>query len=706
MFDKARYGRLKGLVLGALCIATIAGANPILTPGVWKNISPNVNMGNFGFSDISLDPSNSQTIYVNGYRSTNGGETWNTVGDSSGPNTPDGTTATYIAAVCLRIDPNNPQHLYATRGVTADRAGFWVSTDGGAHWAIPAGFLATNTTRDVTMLDVDPMDFNHALVMSHSPWAGQNSSGVLETKDGGVTWIAHLPIAGWSGQINKGIHFLYDPVSHYGDATSRTWLVETNGQGIWRTTDAGSNWTKVSDLNAGHGMPQIYYAKNNVLYMGAELYPVRSTDNGASWTRLDNSGLPYSYYMGVIGDGTSLYITNSFPQAGAQYNTPMYTSQESDGLTWKAYDPLKTGSPQKFDNGPAKMAFDRAHRIVYSVNWAAGVWALKVVDSGAVRVSTSSLKTVASGAPYTDTLSVVYGKAPFAWSLVAGALPAGLALSQSGIISGTTTVDRGVYHFAVQVADADGATSPADLDLLVDTYRNPENPTDAQSGLSYEYFEGSWTNLPAFASLTPVKSGACSTFTLSVRNKDASYGIRFTGYIDIPADGSYTFYTTSDDGSRLFIGTDTIVDNDGSHGAQERSGTALLKAGKHAITVDYFQGAGGQELTVSWQGPGVVKAAIPAAHLFHGGATVTQGITQKGTNSPVARNLSFTAGRFAVEVPNGEGWTLNLYTLTGARTATFSGMGSKSISLRQNSGGFAVAKLQKPSGEIVERICR
>ena len=57
----------------------------------------------------------------------------------------------------------------------------------------------------------------------------------------------------------------------------------------------------------------------------------------------------------------------------------------------------------------------------------------------------------------------------------------------------------------------------------------------------------------------------------------------------MPADGQYTFYTNSDDGSNLYIDNVLVVNNDGLHGATEQSGTIGLKAGKHAISVGYIQ---------------------------------------------------------------------------------------------------------------------
>ncbi|RYF66625.1 MAG: hypothetical protein EOO39_22705, partial [Cytophagaceae bacterium] len=93
--------------------------------------------------------------------------------------------------------------------------------------------------------------------------------------------------------------------------------------------------------------------------------------------------------------------------------------------------------------------------------------------------------------------------------------------------------------------------------------RTPENPSTTVSGLDYSYYEGNWSALPNFTTLTPVKTGTVSTFDITPRNRDDQFSFNFKGYINVPTDGIYTFYTSSDDGSRLYIGTTMVVDNDG-----------------------------------------------------------------------------------------------------------------------------------------------
>jgi glucose/arabinose dehydrogenase len=83
-----------------------------------------------------------------------------------------------------------------------------------------------------------------------------------------------------------------------------------------------------------------------------------------------------------------------------------------------------------------------------------------------------------------------------------------------------------------------------------------------------------------------------------------------------PAEGTYTFRLTSDDGSKLWIGNTLVVDHDGLHGAEPKDGTITLTAGVHPLRVEYFERGGGQQLTLAWRPPGAGDfAVVPAAAL-------------------------------------------------------------------------------------------
>ena len=114
-------------------------------------------------------------------------------------------------------------------------------------------------------------------------------------------------------------------------------------------------------------------------------------------------------------------------------------------------------------------------------------------------------------------------------------------------------------------------------------------------------------------------TGVATGLDLGLRKRDDNFALRFTGYVEVPADGVYTFYLNSDDGSRLLIGSEVVVDNNGLHAAVDVPGQALLKAGQHPITVEYFQAGGERRLDVGYEGPGLAHQPLPPAALSHRG---------------------------------------------------------------------------------------
>ena len=141
--------------------------------------------------------------------------------------------------------------------------------------------------------------------------------------------------------------------------------------------------------------------------------------------------------------------------------------------------------------------------------------------------------------------------------------------------------------------------------------------------LDYEFYDGTPSgntvdNIPTSGTLG---RGQISDFNVAALQNVVdpgdtdAFGIRYNGFIQLPTTNSYTFYTNSDDGSKLFIDGVQIVDNDGNHGSQERSGTVTLSSGLHAIQVLFFEDGGGQNLTVQYQGPAIAKQNIPFTSL-------------------------------------------------------------------------------------------
>lgn len=82
-------------------------------------------------------------------------------------------------------------------------------------------------------------------------------------------------------------------------------------------------------------------------------------------------------------------------------------------------------------------------------------------------------------------------------------------------------------------------------------------------------------------------------------NLKTNFGVRCGSRIVIPQTGDYTFTLESEDGSQLFIDGIAVVDNDGIHGDQSRSGTVHLTAGNHKFRAIYFVTTNGKGLKLS-----------------------------------------------------------------------------------------------------------
>lgn len=144
----------------------------------------------------------------------------------------------------------------------------------------------------------------------------------------------------------------------------------------------------------------------------------------------------------------------------------------------------------------------------------------------------------------------------------------------------------------------------------------PLSGEDLRNGLNYSYYEGDFRRISDFAGVFPFREGTTGSLNLEVAGREDGFAITFGGYLQVEQEGLYTFFLRSDDGSDLYIGNEKVVDNDGLHGAVERSGVIVLKAGFYPLLVNFFEAGGSEALTVSYEGPDVEKQPIPAVRLF------------------------------------------------------------------------------------------
>lgn len=178
----------------------------------------------------------------------------------------------------------------------------------------------------------------------------------------------------------------------------------------------------------------------------------------------------------------------------------------------------------------------------------------------------------------------------------------------------------GAHEGALLFAWGVKATQRVFLDITAEATGGAPPPTTTP-GLAAAIYDGAFDVLPDFDAITPTETVVTSTFDISARAPTSDVGdafaYRFDGFLEVPADGAWTFTTTSDDGSRVWIDGALVVDNDGLHGPVEVSGEVALSAGPHAIRVGFFENSGGAMLSVEWSGPGRAREPIPADVLSH-----------------------------------------------------------------------------------------
>lgn len=254
--------------------------------GVWSTTTTSVGP----VYTIVIDPSNSNIMYTGSStlginKSTDKGVTW----------TPSNTGLSNTAILSLAISASNPQVLYAgTNFGTND--GVYKSVDGGGSWNRMVTGIG-ETAKGVQAIVVDPTNSDIAYIAVFDG-VTDSPTGLYKTTDGGNNWNASV---NGIGTIRNFLSLAINPTnpSIVFAGSSFSVATSTGPSTIYRTTDAGANWTEVNnglptdptDINPVRTMtisstnPNLVIAGlfvNSADLLGG-LYV--TTDGGDSWTR-------------------------------------------------------------------------------------------------------------------------------------------------------------------------------------------------------------------------------------------------------------------------------------------------------------------------------------------------------------------------------------------------------------------------------------
>jgi photosystem II stability/assembly factor-like uncharacterized protein len=350
-----------------------ASGDPILKHFVWRSIGP-ANIGG-RVDDIAVVESNPSTIYVGFatggiWKTTNNGTTWTPIFDEY-PVSSIGDIA---------IAPSNPDMIYVGTGEPNNRqsssfgAGVYTSVDGGKTFQA-AGL---EKTQSIARIVVHPKDPKIAYVAVAGHLFGPNAErGLYKTIDGGKTWTNTKFIDNDTGFTDvvmdpSNPNILY-AASYQRRRTPWGFNGGGLGSGIWKTTDAGKTWTKLTSglptnpiigrigLDLARSKPQTIYASIEVGPTGGTGAGVnddgtlqapgqgafggrgrggpppppdpnksgiwRSDDGGKTWKFLSNSMDRPMYYSQIRVDPTN-------PEIAYQGGAPFFKTTDG-GKTWR-----------------------------------------------------------------------------------------------------------------------------------------------------------------------------------------------------------------------------------------------------------------------------------------------------------------------------------------------------------------------------------
>jgi hexosaminidase len=148
-------------------------------------------------------------------------------------------------------------------------------------------------------------------------------------------------------------------------------------------------------------------------------------------------------------------------------------------------------------------------------------------------------------------------------------------------------------------------------------FAEPIQNISPEKGINFIYYED--TVLTAIEiKAKETKQGVINNIKIPTGSRAHFFGLSFMGYINITDDDIYTFYLASDDGSVLYINNEMVVNNNGFHWWEEKSGKIALKKGLHPFKMNYFQAKYNYNLDgISIESSKLKKQAVTDNMLFH-----------------------------------------------------------------------------------------
>ena len=240
-------------------------------------------------------------------------------------------------------------------------------------------------------------------------------------------------------------------------------------------------------------------------------------------------------------------------------------------------------------------------------------------------------------------------------------------------VGAATQSSGGTTYEFVSWSDGGAAThtlaTPSTNTTYTATYRAS---TGSGNGLSATYYDNIDLTGATVARIDPAVDFSWGSASPASGIGADTFSVRWTGQVQPQFTGTYTFYTVSDDGVRVWVNGQQIVNNWTNHAPTENSGTIALTAGqRYDIRMEMFENAGGATARLLWSHASVAKQVIPSARLFTAAAPASIAINFQPAASPVPAGYLADAGLVFANRGNGRsyGWTADNTAQTRDRNA-------------------------------------
>lgn len=276
-------------------------------------VAANQNTGSTGQGvyEIQIADSNTQIFYMmyDGYvfKSTNRGTTWTQTSFTQVTANPNDSYAQYGQK--MAIDPNNPNIVY----VGTPSNGLWVTQDGGTTWQKVAQVPASSAASGITGILFDPAVGGAIGGVTQTIFAESNGNGVYHSTNGGASWT--LLSGGPTTIVNAAV-------------SSTGVYYATDGNNLWRFANGG--WTEPSTSIGGQGIQAIAINPSNaneIVLVTPSGYLDVSYDGGTTWSGPDwSSNKVSSTDIPWIAGGNSASGVDYLDTGGAAFN-PLVPNQ-------------------------------------------------------------------------------------------------------------------------------------------------------------------------------------------------------------------------------------------------------------------------------------------------------------------------------------------------------------------------------------------